>query len=234
MLFKLGKSLENAGECEKACVSYERILDRCPDSVLTGKTRLSLARLHLRSGEEDRARLEIEDEIVYGADTETKAESEYLKSWVYSGRYDWDGAEAWIESLHDRSYSGRFAKAFQTMREELENRHIRPRKSPRLGRNLSIIIPGLGQVYAGRYWNGIGAFVINSALIYSTAHSVQSENWLDAALIAGLLFHRFYMGNIYNAEKFCFEFNESVDKRLFESIRRKVRLIDPVLDPFGI
>lgn len=232
VLFKLGKSLENAGESEKACVSFERILDRCPDSLLAGKTRLSLARLHFRSGEEDRARLELEDEIVFGADTETKAESEYLKSWIYSGRYDWNGAEAWIESLHDRSYPGRLAKAFRTMREELENRHIRPRKSPRLGRNLSIILPGLGQVYAGRYWNGIGAFVINSAIIYSTAHSVQSENWLDAALIAGLLFHRFYMGNIYNAEKFCHEFNESADKRLFETIRGKVRLIDPALDPY--
>ena len=231
VLFRSGRSYENAGKIEKARICFEQLLDSHPESMLAEKTRLSLARLHLRNGNGGHARLEIDEEIEFGTDPESVAEAGYLKTWVYISSHKWDGAQKWINQFRNNDQSGKTAAASRMISERLKSHQNIPQKSPRLARYLSAVVPGLGQAYSGKILNGLGAFILNGAIVYSTSNSIQSENWFDAALILGLVFHRYYAGNIYHAEKFCHEFNEARNEQFIEAISNDIRLFDPALDP---
>ncbi|MCE5249525.1 membrane protein insertion efficiency factor YidD [bacterium] len=233
VLYRLGKSLEYEGEHEKARVLYERILDRNLDSELAEKARLDLARLHLRN-DDDRAQLEIDEEILMGRDPESIAEARYLKTWVSLANYNWEGARALLDTKPTDNVHDNIDRASGIVYKRLSAQKKIPRKSPRLARYLSMAVPGLGQAYAGKPLNGMGAFIINGSIVYSTVRSIQSENWLDAGLIVVLLFDRFYTGNLYNAERFSHEYNETQNRLLFNAIRNDVRTFDRSMDPYSL
>jgi len=233
VLFRLGKTLEHTGEREKACNMYEELLDKYPGSVFEEETRLILARNHFRNGDSELASLELDEEMEYGNGRTFVEEASYLKTWVFIHNFDFEGARAWRGKQRGLD-SEKIITANSIVFSKLNEQRYVNYKSPRIARGLSAVVPGLGQAYAGKPLNGAGALLINGAIIYSMVHSVQSENWLDLGLIAGLLFHRFYLGNIYNAERFCLDYNNEQNTRIIKSLRNDVRTIGITFDPYFI
>lgn len=91
-------------------------------------------------------------------------------------------------------------------------------RSPDSARQLSTIIPGLGQMYAGDWGNGINAFIINGSMIVWMGYKIFHRYFSDAWVIYYFLFRRYYFGNIYNAERIAVEKNEAMDKKQAEKI----------------
>ncbi|MBI4230104.1 MAG: tetratricopeptide repeat protein [Planctomycetes bacterium] len=72
------------------------------------------------------------------------------------------------------------------------------RKSPRLAGTMSAILPGTGQMYAGRTSDGFHALFWNGLFAAATIESLDED--LDApAVLFGGLFVAFYVSNIRNA-----------------------------------
>ena len=231
VLYRLGKSLEHTGEREKACNTYEELLDKYPGSVFEEETRLTLACIHFRNGDSALARLELDEEIEYGNGRTSVEEASYLKTWVFIHNFDFDGARAWLGKQGDFD-SEKIIAAHSIVFSKLDEQRYINYKSPRIARGLSAVVPGMGQAYAGKPLNGAGALLVNGAIVYSMVHSVQSDNWLDLGLITGLLFHRFYLGNISNAERFSREYNNERNTRLIKNLRDDVRTIGSTFDPY--
>lgn len=74
---------------------------------------------------------------------------------------------------------------------------IRFRK-PAIAGVLSSIIPGSGQIYAGRLRDGLTAFVVNSLFIAGIISAVDSDH-RETAWILGFFEAGWYTANIYNA-----------------------------------
>ncbi len=72
---------------------------------------------------------------------------------------------------------------------------------------LSIFIPGSGQIYTGRYLSGLMSLGWNVLWGYTVFNAVDAERTFDAAIVTGLLWERFYRGNIQNAKNFAKEEN---------------------------
>lgn len=73
-----------------------------------------------------------------------------------------------------------------------------PGKSPGLAGTLSAILPGSGQMYAGRPSDGLHAFFWTALFAVATVEAARED--LDApAVIGGTLFLTFYVANIRNA-----------------------------------
>lgn len=86
-------------------------------------------------------------------------------------------------------------------------------KSPMLAMHLSFI-PGLGQLYAGQPLDALNAFVLNGALIGLSTWTLITQNYLDFALFEFNPTIRFYRGNLYNAQKEVYEYNDQKRKTL--------------------
>jgi tetratricopeptide (TPR) repeat protein len=88
-----------------------------------------------------------------------------------------------------------------------------PRKSELLAGILSAMLPGAGYVYAGRYGDGLTAFLVNALFIAGTATAV-SNGWYAAAGITGGIGLPFYLGNIYGSANAARKWNRNTRREM--------------------
>ncbi|MCF8331075.1 MAG: hypothetical protein K9H84_01340 [Bacteroidales bacterium] len=91
------------------------------------------------------------------------------------------------------------------------------RPSPKLAKILSIVIPGLGQLYAGDAFNAANSFLLNSGLAASFLYIAKRHTFFNAFTSIGPWFQRYYTGGFNRAEKIAMERqNEKRDKVLIQ------------------
>ncbi|MBN1880097.1 hypothetical protein JW823_08305 [bacterium] len=73
-----------------------------------------------------------------------------------------------------------------------------PEKNPHLAGILSAAIPGTGQIYAGRWRDGLVSFLINGLFIGAIAAAIDQDH-NETAAVLGFFELGFYSANIYNA-----------------------------------
>ncbi|KPM48368.1 tetratricopeptide repeat protein [Jiulongibacter sediminis] len=72
--------------------------------------------------------------------------------------------------------------------------------SPKKAKILSIILPGLGQFYAGDVKNGLNSLLLTGGLLYLGAASAVKTSILDASISVLPWFQRYYSGGYNKAE----------------------------------
>jgi len=99
-----------------------------------------------------------------------------------------------------------------------------PRRSPGLARAMSLLLPGSGQAYAGRPWNGLLSLAFNAAAGYLTVDAFRDDRHLDGALLLTLVWSRFYLGGLHNAGRHAEKFNR---QRIEEHLKPYRPLMEP-------
>ena len=115
-----------------------------------------------------------------------------------------------------RNYEGS-SSTIDTMFADAEHT---PLKSPRLAKTLSTFVPGLGQIYAGNWFNGLNAAALDISLGYLVADALVEENYAGAMLDYFMLFFRYYQGNRENASTLAEKHNERLNQDF------KVKILD--------
>ncbi len=100
-----------------------------------------------------------------------------------------------------------------------------PRKSTRVAKVLSAILPGAGQIYAGNWRSGLNALALNGALGFVAVDTALDRHYVDAALWTHFIFLRYYQGNFYRAGKAVDEFNENASRRAADNILKRLQEI---------
>lgn len=72
-------------------------------------------------------------------------------------------------------------------------------KKPWLSGTLSAVIPGMGQLYNGRPWDGLISFGVNAAFGFATYASFALAENIALGVISAVFAAGFYSGNIINA-----------------------------------
>ena len=73
-------------------------------------------------------------------------------------------------------------------------------KNPRKARILSHFIPGAGQMYAGKFWEGAGSLGLNLVILGAAAAGVYYHYYFSSLVLGNFFFGKFYLGNIERAE----------------------------------
>jgi len=86
--------------------------------------------------------------------------------------------------------------------------------SPNRIETMSRFLPGLGQIYLGKWKNGINSFVLIAAVIYYSVYTAVTYTFLDGALVLSSWFNRYYSGGYGKARELA---NEKLkkDKSIF-------------------
>ena len=71
-----------------------------------------------------------------------------------------------------------------------------------------MVLPGLGQIYCGRYMDGARHLVFNGILMYQVYRLIDHENYPGAYLVAGIALP-FYVGNVIGAGRSAETFNRT-------------------------
>ncbi|HJX72442.1 MAG TPA: hypothetical protein VJ346_10830 [Bacteroidales bacterium] len=91
-------------------------------------------------------------------------------------------------------------------REELNRilkdiRHIDKRYNPKTAGILSMILPGLGQLYCGEYKGAVNSLALMAGLAFLYINTIYHYSFLDATISVLPWFQRYYQGGFQNAEK---------------------------------
>jgi putative membrane protein insertion efficiency factor len=83
-----------------------------------------------------------------------------------------------------------------------------PSKHAHLAAGFSAVLPGSGQMYAGRWYDGLRHLVVDGLLIFTIYQLADDDLWGAAYLTAGITLP-FYVGNIIGAKRSAERYNAS-------------------------
>ncbi len=98
-----------------------------------------------------------------------------------------------------------------------------PSRSPLLAGVMSAILPGSGQWYTGRFWDGLSALVINGIFIYGIYASFDAELYAAGGILA-FFGTGFYGGNIFSAVSGAYKFNRNIKESQWQRLKSQHRL----------
>jgi len=102
--------------------------------------------------------------------------------------------------------------------EILERSRHAPRRSPRTARLLSMVVPGLGQLYAGDALDGLNSLFVNGASAALIVWAILAERYAEASLAFSYLFLRTYTGGRSNAGELVIARNEKINRAIAAEI----------------
>jgi len=168
----------------------------------------ALAGFYARSKRYDLATFELSDLLVFTRDSLRRASLNSAIGWLHlqegdvasaAGNYDQAG-------MPDVAKSLRFAKAA-------------PHRSSTLAAVMSSLVPGSGEVYAGRPGTGLLAFAVTAGSLAWAVFAARADDWVSASVIISTLFWRFYNGSRANAVAFTDEYNSAARYRRITDLK---------------
>ena len=209
----IGLAYREQGHWEDAVAAMRTAVQHASDKEEKSKYQLELAVVFIATQDYDLARLELIKARMRNPSAHVHRRTLFLEAVAFIYQFRWQEArEALTDYTKDAELDTLFVNAVDA-----------PQKSPRLAKVLSAIIPGAGQVYAGDWRNGLNALALNGVLGYLTVDSALGQHYVDAALWGGLIFSRYYRGNIFRADEAVKNYNTQQSRRASEALLQRLQ-----------
>ena len=209
----IGIAYREQGYWQEAVAAMRAAVQHASNLEEKSKYQLELAVILIANQNSDLGRLELIKVMMRNPSTPLYRRALFLQAVAYIYQFRWEEAREML-----RNYTT--DEKLDTL---LENAVNVPRKSTRLAKVLSAILPGAGQVYAGDWRNGLNALALNSVLGYLTVDAALDRHYVDAALWGGIVFSRYYRGNIFRAEEAVKQFNLRESLRASEALLQRLQ-----------
>jgi tetratricopeptide (TPR) repeat protein len=146
----------------------------------------------------------LDESIIYDANKYLLLSNLFLK--------DFNGARTAVEgSAFGREERADFIKLIE-MGESL------PKKSIPLAAGMSTLIPGSGQVYSKRYFDGLISFLFNTYNAYALYTLLKKDASSSKLLVQVSITIPFYLGNIYGAALAAHRYNERKEANYYRKL----------------
>ncbi|MBN1754612.1 tetratricopeptide repeat protein [bacterium] len=215
--YKMALAQLRQGEFSGGIQNLEYLIYLSDDQEVSYNASLILVLTHIRLGHFFLAEYEIIDKISTYNVPSKLVELFYWYGWLFLLQGRWDEArEAFMEIIEmgDTESQYYYGHAYALVKEmKLQPENIEHR-SEGLAKWLSAVVPGSGQIYAGKWKEGINSLLLNTAFGYLTGRTLVNEKFFQSAVIFYLLWSRYYFGSSYNAEKIAIEYNQTKSQQL--------------------
>lgn len=135
------------------------------------------------------------DEIKTDSNRNFVLKRDFYQGISYYGLQKYDKAFQFLTNSFDKADTVKLSKLQQLFK----NKNKLNRPNPTLATILSIVIPGSGQIYAGKYFNGINSIVLLTGITFLAFNSPALYVFVTPFL------PRYYLGGILHANQFAKE-----------------------------
>jgi hypothetical protein len=142
-----------------------------------------------------------------------KKEAALFLTFVYIYTNRWDKLEKALPALANDSLLGP-----DRLDSLIQQSVVQHHKSPELARCLSTFIPGLGQIYAHDFRNGLNALALTILTAWMTISSISNGYYWEAMLTDITLFWRYYSGNRQLAMEVAEMYNQKINRAIREKL----------------
>ena len=211
--YKIGMSYFKGEKYKDAINSLTALSNIADKNEITKKSLFTLGEVYFKDTKYQNSADMYERFLKEYPDALESDNAKYKLGWSYLYSDEYDKAKSiFSESSADSPFYS-VSKDVSAEIHELTDIEL---KSPTLAGSLSAILPGAGQVYCGRYQDGITAFVLNGLFIWGTVELLEDKNYAAGGVFA-FFSVGWYTGNIFSAVSGAHKFNrdkkaETLDK----------------------
>jgi len=197
---KLGLSLGLSGETETGLEHLRRAGEEHPEFEYAAA--LARAGFLLSSSGPALARLELLDLALFVHDSAPLSRLNAALAWLELEELNFAEAARRLELAAHPDAAAKVREA-GTVRG----------RNPTVAVLLSSLVPGTGEIYAGRPAAGLMGLAATGGSAAAAYFAARSDDWVSAAVIFSFLFLRFYNGSRSNAADFCHEYRDATLRR---------------------
>lgn len=218
--YRVAQSYYYQNQPERAEHLFHEFLVDHPNSPFRFRSQLMIGQLHFDAGAYSVARTTLFELLRSNEDREVGAAAHYLRGWCYIYTSDWNKAIAELRQVDTRQTDTPHGKNAPQLADILLKKTPLPHKSPQIAGWLSTVVPGSGQLYAGRIREGVLAAVLGGTFIYLVADAIRERRYVDGAGIS-LVGLQFYWGNRVEAQRFASEYNSQRERELIKTLKNQ-------------
>ena len=139
---------------------------------------------------------------------------EFLMGMAYYGLEDFQKSKQYfLNALHENNAEGHVR-----IEEIFSKRKFLHRPNPKLALILSLILPGMGQYYAGDIKNGVNSFILLSGIVYLGISIAVKYKFIDAVISVFPWYQRYFQGGYTKAEKIALRKRQAKRSERFNEI----------------
>lgn len=214
-----GRAYYQAGDLPSAIAQFKALTElselRELDDV-AADAYLMLSECHMRANSPGKALITLHNLMAMARDPALRDKALYRTGWLYIVQLDWTAARRAFEQI---SAEGRRSHRVDELIKALDTSDSLALKTPALAGTLSII-PGLGQLYCGRYEDALIAFMVDVGLMWASYEAFDNDLNVMGSLLA-IVGIGFYASNIYSAVSSAHKYNHAQQQRFADQLQRR-------------
>ncbi len=217
----IAAAYQNAGRLDTAIEAYQSLIQNYPQSPFIERARSNVAQCQLLSGNQATSIASLRQFLSDYPESELAPRAQFIIGTIHMDRKDWTAAAQEWEQVRMKYSQTPFAEMSDQLIGIAQQAALLPRRSPVTAGLLSVLFPGLGQVYNGRYSVGAYSLLVVGTVTAGTAYYIDQERY-EVAIPLGIIGLFFYFNNVYDSWRSAKIFNQQQENRFRDRLRKQI------------
>ena len=217
----IAAAYQNVGRLNAAIEAYQSLIQNYPQSPFIERARSNIAQCQLLSGDQTASITSLRQFLSDYPESGLAPRAQFIIGTIYMDKKDWAAAVQEWQRVRATYSQTPFAEMSDQLIRMAQQAESLPRRSPVTTGLLSAFLPGLGQVYSGRYSAGVYSLLTVGTTAAGTAYYIDQERY-GVAIPLGIIGLFFYINNVYDSLQSAKLFNQQYDNRLRDGLRRQI------------
>ena len=220
--FRVAASYQNAGKLENAIRAYQLLIDTYPKSVLVERAKNNIAQCHVLLGDSEQGLASLKRFLSEHKESSLAPRAHFTIGMLHADKGEWTQASRVWSDVYSTYPDTPFAEVSDRLARRIKNADTLPHRSPTVAGVFSALVPGSGQVYAGRTTDGLYTFVGMVVLGSASFYYADQERY-EVAIPVGVLSLFFYGNGIYQSIQSARVFNVRHKVQFRNRLQQEIR-----------
>ncbi len=217
----IAAAYQNMGRLNAAIEAYQSLIQNYPQSPFIERARSNIAQCQLLGGDQATSIASLRQFLSDYPESELAPRAQFIIATIYMDEKDWTAAAREWQQVRTKYSQTPFVEMSDQLIRIARQAESLPRRSPSTAGLLSAFLPGLGQIYSGRYSSGVYSLLVVGATAAGTAHYIDQERY-EVAIPVGIIGLFFYISSIYDSLQYAKAFNHQHEDQLRDRLRKRI------------
>ena len=217
----IAAAYQNVGRLNAAIEAYQSLIQNYPQSPFVERARSNIAQCQLLSGDQTASITSLRQFLSDYPESGLAPRTQFIIATIYMEKKEWTAAVQEWKQVRTTYSQTPFAEMSDQLIRMAQQAESLPRRSPVTAGLLSTFLPGLGQVYSGRYSAGVYSLLGVGTTAAGTVYYIDQERYA-VAIPLGIIGLFFYLNNVYDSLQSAKAFNQQYENHLRDELRKQI------------